>query len=109
MSEQTLSRRIVIFVAVAALAIVGCGVLWVTYQVRNSRAEIREYQEAHSDAKIVGKRASEIIAMYGEPYAGERGSDGEYVFIMYKQVKQGQYCGIVIKDGVAAEVSFWGQ
>lgn len=85
---------------------VGAGALWVTNRVRVARLEVEEYREAHSEAKIVGKTANEIIAMYGKPYASERGPDGTFVFIMYKQVEHGQYCGIALKGGVAVNVSF---
>jgi hypothetical protein len=104
--ERPSTRRFGLIVAVVVVAIIAGGVLWLANAVRTARAETREYREQHSEAKIVGKTADEIIAMFGEPYAAERGSDGKAVFIMYKQVKHGQYCGIALKDGVAVNVSF---
>jgi hypothetical protein len=107
--KRSSTRRFVIIVAVVIVAVVGGGVLWIANAVRVARAETRAYREQHSETKIVGKTADEIIAMYGEPYTGERGPDGEPVFIMYKQVKHGQYCGIDFKDGLATKASFWFQ
>jgi hypothetical protein len=70
---------------------------------------MREYQAAHSAAKVVGKTAEQIVSMYGPPYAMERGEDGKAIAIMYKDVKHGQYCGIHFEKGLAVGVSFWGQ
>ena len=100
------TRRLVSAVVVIALLAVGGGVLWLTHAVRVARAEAREWREQRGEAKIVGKTADEIVATFGTPYAAERGPDGKPAFIMYKQVKHGQYCGIAIKDGVAVNVSY---
>src|SRR5690348_1472645 len=104
--ERSSSRRFGLIVAVVIVAIICGGMLWLANGIRIARAETREYREQHSEAKILGKTADEIIAMYGKPYAAERGPDGKPVFIMYQQVKHGQYCGIGLKDGVAVNVSF---
>jgi hypothetical protein len=106
---RSTTRKIGIIVAVVVVAIVGGGVFWIANAVRTARAETREYREQHSESRTVGKTADEIIATYGRPCAAERGSDGKPVFIMYKQVKHGQYCGISLKDGVAVRVSFSSQ
>jgi hypothetical protein len=102
-SQRSPTRTLVIAVIVLA---VGGGVLWVTNTVRVVRAEAREWREEHSEAKIVGKTADDIIATFGTPYAAERGPNGKPTVILYKQVKHGQYCGIAIRDGVAVSVSF---
>ena len=62
------------------LWVIGLGLLvggtWATHAIVIGRAETRQYREEHSEAKIRGKTAEEVIAMYGEPYALERGRDG---------------------------------
>jgi hypothetical protein len=103
--ERSAARQLMIIVF-GVLALVSGGGLWLANSIRVARAEVREYREQHAEAKIVGKTAYEIIAMYGRPYSGERGPDGKPVFMMYKQVEHGQYCGIALKDGVAVKVSF---
>ena len=99
-------RRLFFAVIVILLLAVGGGVRWLTNAARVVRAETREWRDQRSEARIVGKTADEIVAAFGKPYATERGPDGKPAFIMYKQVKHGQYCGIAIKDGVAVNVSF---
>lgn len=88
------------------LTVGGGGVLWLANAVRAARAEAAEWREERSEVKIVGKTADEIIAMFGKPYSEKRGPDRKPAFIMYKQVKHGQYCGIAFKDGFAVNVSF---
>lgn len=105
-SQRSPSRRLALIVIVIALAAAGGGIGWVAGAVRSHRAEIQEFRNAHSEARIVGKTADEITSAHGTPYAAMRGRDGRLEFILYKQVKHGQYCGIVFKDGVAVEVSF---
>lgn len=92
--------------AVAGIVVVvmNGGALLVASTVRAARAEAREWREERSG--LVGRTEAEIIATFGTPYAAERGPDGKVAFLMYKHVKQGQYCGIAIKDGVATHVSF---
>ncbi|MDQ3439628.1 MAG: hypothetical protein M3478_04700 [Planctomycetota bacterium] len=82
------------------------GVAWVANDIRRDRSEVRGYREERSEANIIGRTADQIVATYGKPYHVERGTDGQPIFIMYKQVKHGQYCGIMLKDGVAVRVSF---
>ena len=101
-SERLPTRRLVLAVIVLAAG----GALWLTHAVDVARAEAREWREERGEAKIVGKRADEIIATFGTPYAVDRGPEGKPAFILYKQVKHGQYCCIAIKDGVAVSVSF---
>lgn len=84
---------------------VGGVVLSLANAVRVARIEARQWREERSAAKIVGKTADEVVATFGTPYAAERGPDGEPALIVYKQVKHGQYCGIAIKGGMAADVS----
>ena len=109
MRPERSAARLFTIIVLVVVAVVGGGGVWVANVVRRARAEVREYREQHAEAKIVGKTAEEIIAMYGEPYAGERGADGKFVFIMYKQVEHGQYCRIRFEAGVAVRVSFWFQ
>ena len=104
--EHSSARRLVLAAIVLVLLTIGGGVLWLANAVHVARAETRAWREERSEAKIVGKTSDEIIAMYGKPYSAERGSNGGYTFIMYKQVKHGQYCGIVMKDDVAVKVGF---
>jgi hypothetical protein len=69
---------------------------------------MQEYRDAHSTDKIVGKTPEEIIKAYGEPY-GRHSAGDQINFIMYRDGKHGQYCGIDFENGVAVRVSFWGQ
>src|SRR5688500_1511252 len=104
--DRSPTQRLVLTAIVLVLLAVGGGVLLLANAVHVARAEARKWREQRSEARIVGKTADEIIATFGTPYAAERGPDGKPAFIMYKQVKHGQYCGIAIKDGVAMNVSF---
>ena len=83
----------------------GGGVAWVAGVVRAHRAEVARFREEHSEARIVGKTAEAIIAVYGEPY-WQRGPEGNPEAIVYKQLEHGQYCDIELVDGVAVGVNF---
>lgn len=99
-------RRTSLAVTLVLLTVVaGGGVTWVACVVRTHRAEVSQFREEHSAARIVGKTAEEIIAVYGQPY-WQRGPDGNPEAIVYKQLKHGQYCDIELVDGVAVGVYF---
>ena len=89
--------------------IVVAGVGWLVNEIKIFKSGAREYQDTHSAAKIVGKTAEEIVALYGEPVTINRDAIGTPDLIIYKDVKHGQYCSIGLKDGVAVSVSFHGQ
>lgn len=93
-----------------ALVVVAVVALRIANHVRRDLAEMSEFREEHSEAKILGKTADEIIVMYGKPYGGiQRDDAGVPATIVYRQEKYPQYCGIGIKDGRAIRVSFSGQ
>jgi hypothetical protein len=73
------------------------------------RSGIKEYQDAHSAAKIIGKSVDEITSMYGKPYYVQSIAGGAPVEIVYKDVSHAQYCGIEIHNGIATKVIFWSQ
>ncbi len=99
------ATNVVFIVCLLAVGALVGGVLWLANGLRVMRAETHEWREAHSEAKIVGKTADEIIAMYGEPYfPPTRGPDGTRVFITYKW--RVHYCVIALKDEVAVGVTF---
>jgi len=91
-------------IAVAAITLLCIVGVW--FRVASGRAEIRKYRDEHSAARIVGKTSEEIISIYGKPYSASKGSDGKPELIMYKQVEHGQYCTIVLKEGIATGVYF---
>jgi hypothetical protein len=103
-SAKTLGIAILV-----SLAVVGSVSAWSVSAVRVYQTEAREYREAHSGAKIVGKTPREIVKLYGEPYHVSRGSNGKIDIIMYKDVKHGQYCCITVENELAVGVSFSGQ
>ncbi len=98
----------IILIAAVVIAIIG-GVSWIASGILAVQADVRQFREEHSEAKLSGKTADEIVAMYGKPFVSENEDNGKTSLIMYKQVKHGQYCGIHFKDGVAVRVVFWFQ
>ncbi len=83
--------------------------IWLGIILHRAKVEAVEWQDAHSAAKIVGKTADQIVAIYGKPDSSERGPDGKLDNITYKDARGGQDCGISIQNAVATDVYFWAQ
>ena len=99
-------RRLLLATLVTLVCAAAGGAGWFARLVKAHHADVRQYQQSHAPDKIVGQTAGQILSTYGEPFMTDLGPDARPQFIMYKQVKRGQYCTIVLKDGVAVEVSF---
>ena len=99
-------RRLLLATLVTLVCAAAGGAGWLARLVKAHHADVRQYQQSHAPDNIVGRTADQILSTYGDPHSINLGPDAKPRFIMYKQVKRGQYCTIVLKDGVAVDVSF---